>query len=900
MKPPRPVPAKAGANSLEPYAYLRHVFTELPKAQSLPDVEFSGAVSVIFVVRIFDDSLSEDREHFTFRITSVPAGYSISSTNPSYNGYINDNDDSAPSFGTGSVPAKSFTYGTAITEFQIPAATGGNGGVSYSVSGLPAGLVFDASGTDTNGCPGTEPREVCGTPTGGGGTVTVTARDADSNTASSDEDTLTFSVSVASGATLASNPATFTEANLNGAALTVTLPSGVTFASGVSASSFELVTSPAIAGLSIGNVAGGASGTRTATLTLATGAGYGFSTASTLAVRVLAAAHSGSTDLTSGTLAVSPTPGVTLSRRSLALEEDPGTSNAHRGTYTVVLDSPPTGCTAVLGNITSNNADVTASPSNRGFSSDSNNPTQAWNRPQTFTVTAAHDGDSTHTVALANATFASDATASSFALLTDIRNVTVSQVSGGVMGTTSATLTLSFTGDSSFTAVETLAVRVPAAAHTGSSDLTTGTVVVTPTPGIALSRTTLALEEDPTAGGGTNANVGTYTVRLTADPTPASGNDCLVTLDVTSNNADVTIDTDSTPLTKRLAFTGSNWSTPQTVTVTAAGDGDGVDDVATISHPRLGAGCPGGFFGNPTLPSVTVTVNDDETTGVVVSPATAAASRLRITEAGGTATFTVRLVADPALVTQASQAVTVSVSSRDTGEGRVSPPSLAFTAGLGHLEHEPDGDGDRGGRWRRRRHGDLGRAPGHVERQRVRLRRRPGHGRVGDHDRRRRCAGGDAVPEPDLDCGERRDGDGEGDAEPRVGRGDGGGERLFGGLGGGGHHRRLGGRHHHHGHGDDYRGGQRRGRAGQGGDGLGHGGQRPGQRRFRHHDRDRSDADDCGRRREGADGRVEARAACERSGSVLERVARMGPRSSGSISRGASPLPATISRPRPM
>ena len=40
MKPPRPVPAKAGANSLEPYAYLRHdVFTELPEAQSLPEVE---------------------------------------------------------------------------------------------------------------------------------------------------------------------------------------------------------------------------------------------------------------------------------------------------------------------------------------------------------------------------------------------------------------------------------------------------------------------------------------------------------------------------------------------------------------------------------------------------------------------------------------------------------------------------------------------------------------------------------------------------------------------------------------------------------------------------------------------------------------------------------------------
>ena len=29
----------AKANGLEPYAYLRHVFTELPKAQSLGEVE---------------------------------------------------------------------------------------------------------------------------------------------------------------------------------------------------------------------------------------------------------------------------------------------------------------------------------------------------------------------------------------------------------------------------------------------------------------------------------------------------------------------------------------------------------------------------------------------------------------------------------------------------------------------------------------------------------------------------------------------------------------------------------------------------------------------------------------------------------------------------------------------
>ena len=65
----------------------------------------------------------------------------------------------------------------------------------------------------------------------------------------------------------ATSPASLTEATLNGATVTVSL-GGPTYASGVSASSFALVTSPAIAGLSISNVTGGASGSTSATLTL--------------------------------------------------------------------------------------------------------------------------------------------------------------------------------------------------------------------------------------------------------------------------------------------------------------------------------------------------------------------------------------------------------------------------------------------------------------------------------------------------------------------------------------------------------------------------------------------------------------------------------------------------------
>ena len=61
------------------------------------------------------------------------------------------------------------------------------------------------------------------------------------------------------------------------------------------------------------------------------------------------------------------------------------------------------------------------------------------------------------------------------------------------------------------------------------------------------------------------------------------------------------------------------------------------------------------------------------------------------TEAGGTATFTVVLDAQP------TADVTIGLSSSDTGEGTVSAAALTFTAG--ELEHGADGDGD--GRQRR-------------------------------------------------------------------------------------------------------------------------------------------------------------------------------------------------------
>ena len=90
-----------------------------------------------------------------------------------------------PDFGTATVANQSYTPNTAITPLVLPAATGGEGTVTYALSpDPPAGLSFDAA-----------TRTLTGTPTRGGSAVyAYTATDADNNVA-----TLTFTIAVTFG-----------------------------------------------------------------------------------------------------------------------------------------------------------------------------------------------------------------------------------------------------------------------------------------------------------------------------------------------------------------------------------------------------------------------------------------------------------------------------------------------------------------------------------------------------------------------------------------------------------------------------------------------------------------------------------------------------------------------------
>jgi hypothetical protein len=147
----------------------------------------------------------------------------------------------------------------------------------------------------------------------------------------------------------------------------------------------------------------------------------------------------------------------------------------------------------------------------------------------------------------------------------------------------------------------------------------------------------------------------TYTVVL--DSLPANS----VTVSI---NPDDQVSVSNTSLT----FTIANWSTPQTITVSAINDSYAEGSHSgTITHTSSSSDSN---YNGITITSVTATITDDDTAGFIVSTASG-----HTTEAETTATFTVIPTSQP------TASVTVPISSADTTEGIVSAASLTFTTG---------------------------------------------------------------------------------------------------------------------------------------------------------------------------------------------------------------------------
>ena len=136
----------------------------------------------------------------------------------------------------------------------------------------------------------------------------------------------------------------------------------------------------------------------------------------------------------------------------------------------------------------------------------------------------------------------------------------------------------------------------------------------TNTAGVSLSKTALTVMEEDTAGE-------TYTVVLDSQP---------------MTDVEVTVaghaGTEVTPNPTTLTFTGSNWETVQTVTVSAGADADTMDGAVTLTHS---AGSTDSAYNGITIAGVTVTVNDNDTTN---TPATGAPTISGTAQVGETLT----------------------------------------------------------------------------------------------------------------------------------------------------------------------------------------------------------------------------------------------------------------------
>jgi len=225
--------------------------------------------------------------------------------------------------------------------------------------------------------------------------------------------------------------------------------------------------------------------------------------------------------------------------------------------------------------------------------------------------------------------------------------VTVNAAEDGDSDNDSAMLTHAVSGYGSITTAAAVAV----------------TVTDNDTPGVRVDPTSLVVDEGSTTG--------TYRVRLNTQP---AGD---VTIMIASNNTDVTVDPSS------LTFTRTNWNFEQMVRLTAAQDGDAVNDRAMLTHTVSGYGTV------TTAPAVNVTVtDDDETAGVprlIVSLSTEAGGDNIITEGQDSddrATITVTLVNIPEGITAANVDFSLTVSgqnvARNTTPGSPSADNESF------------------------------------------------------------------------------------------------------------------------------------------------------------------------------------------------------------------------------
>ena len=372
--------------------------------------------------------------------------------------------------------------------------------------------------------------------------------------------------------------------------------------------------------------------------------------------------------------------------------------------YTVVLTSEPVGDVTVTvtpdGQVSVDSSSITFTPAD-------------WDTPQTVTVTAVddavaegnHTGAIVHTATSADTSYDGVGVAGVTANITDndTAGVTITESGGSTdvaEGGATDTYTIVLTSEPTANVVVTVAPDAQLSVNPASLTFTAAnwsvaqTVTVTAVndavaegahtggightaasadgnyDGIGIGGVTANITDNDSAGvtvvesgGATNVVEGgatdTYTVVLTSSPT--------ADVDVSINTGGQTI---ANP--PSLTFTSANWSTPQTVTVTALDD-EIAEGNHTGSITNTAASADGNYDGIG-IAGVTANITDNDNASVTI---TESGGSTNVTEGGATDTYTVVLTSEPIDIVT----VTVTPDSQvSVGGGAGTPITAMFDA----------------------------------------------------------------------------------------------------------------------------------------------------------------------------------------------------------------------------
>ena len=436
------------------------------------------------------------------------------------------------------------------------------------------------------------------------------------------------------------------------------------------------------------------------------------------------------------------TRGITVSKATLTLDEEDNTAtrdaDEHQDTYTVVLDSEPSGGTVTIGVASGGTMIATVAPATLEFTASD------WDEPQTVTVTAVADGidnpNDRRSAAIAHAVTATgtdyDGAMASRVIVTvndddgaptlSINSPSVTEVDSGATATltftvqllpadgSGNTVTVDYADAGTGTATTSMGVSGPdyttltSGTLTFAPGVTSQSVAVTvsgddidePDETVVLrlsspSNATLTGGATTLDGTGTiNDNDATPTVSVAdatavtegdvAAPNPANNMTFAVTLSAASG-LDVTV-----PYTlSGTATAGTDYTEPdpRSVTITAGTmganiaipvAGDEVDEENETITVTLGTPTNATVSTAVGAGAASGTITDDDTRGVSVT-----ATALTVAEADIANTAAARedqATYEVVLTSQPTGAVTVNLKSGDESVARVNPASLVFDA----------------------------------------------------------------------------------------------------------------------------------------------------------------------------------------------------------------------------